>query len=89
MRVFLLLSLFVAMVWSQAHMASSDTKLETKTGAPASVKENGGGKKKLEDEKVDEKKKMKIGGGLYTTDKVATVKSMKGNRPVSILTYPS
>jgi hypothetical protein len=26
---------------------------------------------------------MKIGGGLYTTDKVATVKSLKANHPVS------
>ena len=26
---------------------------------------------------------MKVGGGLYTTDKVATIKSMKGNHPVS------
>ena len=37
-----------------------------------------------EEKKKDEKGKMKVGGGLYTTDKVATIKSLKGNHPVSI-----
>jgi len=31
---------------------------------------------------------MKIGGGLYTTDKVATVKSLKGNHPTMRLVSP-
>jgi len=48
-------------------------------------------KEEKKKEKGDEEKKdnkMKIGGGLYTTDKVANVKSMKGNRPTMKLVSP-
>lgn len=55
-----------------------------KAAAPAAAKSAAGGdkKEKKDGDKKDDKK-MKIEGGLYTTDKVANVKSNKGNRPVS------
>jgi len=45
-------------------------------------------KKEKGDDGEKKDNKMKIGGGLYTTDKVANVKSMKGNRPTMKLVSP-
>jgi hypothetical protein len=58
--------------------------------APAAAKSASTGDKKdakKDGEKKDDKK-MKIEGGLYTTDKVANVKSNKGNRPTMKLVSP-
>lgn len=57
-----------------APAASSDSKGSTEKSE----------KKKEEDQEKKDSKKMKV-GGLYTTDKVANVKNMKGNHPVSII----
>lgn len=72
MRLILILSLLLISSVTAAEKAAAAAK-------PAEPKE----KKEKDEEKKDNK--MKIGGGLYTTDKVANVKSNKGNRPVSIL----
>ena len=62
---------------------------DTKAAAPAPAAAGGdkGEKKEKNGDKKDDKK-MKIEGGLYTTDKVANVKSNKGNRPTMKLVSP-
>ena len=86
MKVVLILGLLLACVNSQAQMSGGDGKGEMKQSTGTSFKEKStktdSKDKGSKDEKVDEKKKMKI-GGMYTTDKVANVKSNKGTRPVS------
>jgi len=60
--------------------SSSSSSKEAPKEAPKETKKE----KSDKEEDKESKNKMKVGGGLYTTDKVANVKSMKGNRPVSI-----
>lgn len=56
--------------------------------AKSNAKDAGGEKKEKKDSEKKDDKKMKIEGGLYTTDKVANVKSNKGNRPTMKLVSP-
>lgn len=67
-RLILILSLLLVCVFAD------DKAAPAKASASAA---------KPKEEGTDDKKKMKIGGGLYTTDKVANVKSNNKNRPVS------
>lgn len=82
-RLALILSLLLASVYADAAPPAAAKSAPP----PAAPKSSGGDKpkeeKKDKDEEKESKNKMKVGGGLYTTDKVANVKSMKGNRPVS------
>lgn len=83
MRLILILSVLllsnVSGVEKAAAPAAAAPAPAASAAAPAKEEKK---KEKGDEEKKDNK--MKIGGGLYTTDKVANVKSMKGNRPVSL-----
>ena len=76
MRLILILSVLLLSV------TAADTAPAAAAPKAAASAAAGEKKEKKDSEKKDDKK-MKIEGGLYTTDKVANVKSNKGNRPVS------
>lgn len=75
MRLILILSVLLLSV-TAADKAAAPAPAAAKSAASGDKKDKKDGEKK-------DDKKMKIEGGLYTTDKVANVKSNKGNRPVS------
>ena len=77
MRLILILSVLLLSV------TAADTAAAPAPAAKGGDKAAGGDKKEKKDSEKKDDKKMKIEGGLYTTDKVANVKSNKGNRPVS------
>ena len=85
MRLILILSVLLLSNVSGADKAAAPAApapAAPAASAAAPAKEEKKKEKGDDGEKKDNK--MKIGGGLYTTDKVANVKSMKGNRPVSL-----
>ena len=79
MRLILILSVLLLSVTAADTAAAPAPAAAPKADAKAA----GGEKKEKKDSEKKDDKKMKIEGGLYTTDKVANVKSNKGNRPVS------
>lgn len=84
MRLILILSvLLLSNVSGVEKAAAPAAAAPAPAAAPAKEEKK---KEKGDEEKKDNK--MKIGGGLYTTDKVANVKSMKGNRPTMKLVSP-
>ena len=87
MRLILILSVLLLSNVSGADKAAAPAAAAPAPAASAAAP----AKEEKKKEKGDEEKKdnkMKIGGGLYTTDKVANVKSMKGNRPTMKLVSP-
>jgi hypothetical protein len=83
-RLVLILSLVLVSIYADDKAAApAASKAASSDSKSSGSKDEKKGDKKDSEEK-DSKNKMKVGGGLYTTDKVANVKSMKGNRPVSI-----
>ena len=82
MRLILILSVLLLSNVSGADKAAAPAAPAAPAASAAAPAKDEKKKEKGDDEKKDNK--MKIGGGLYTTDKVANVKSMKGNRPVSL-----
>merc|ERR1719331_923043 len=79
MRLILILSVLLLSVTAADTAAAPAAAKSASTGDKKDAKKDG--------EKKDDKK-MKIEGGLYTTDKVANVKSNKGNRPTMKLVSP-
>lgn len=80
MRLILILSVLLLSVNAADAAAAAPPAPAAKSEAKDAKKEE---KKEKKDSEKKDDKKMKIEGGLYTTDKVANVKSNKGNRPVS------
>lgn len=80
MRLILILSVLLLSV-TAADKAAAPAPAAAKSAASGDKKDKKDGEKK-------DDKKMKIEGGLYTTDKVANVKSNKGNRPTMKLVSP-
>lgn len=86
MRLILILSVLLLSNVSGADKAAAPAAPAAPAASAAAPAKDEKKKEKGDDEKKDNK--MKIGGGLYTTDKVANVKSMKGNRPTMKLVSP-
>jgi hypothetical protein len=84
MRLILILSVLLLSVTAADTAAAPAPAAAPKADAKAA----GGEKKEKKDSEKKDDKKMKIEGGLYTTDKVANVKSNKGNRPTMKLVSP-
>ena len=87
LRLALILSVLLVSIYADdkaAAPAKTEAPKEKPAAAASSSSKDTKKSEKTEEEK-ESKNKMKVGGGLYTTDKVANVKSMKGNRPVSII----
>jgi hypothetical protein len=87
-RLVLILSLVLVSIYADDKAAApAASKAASSDSKSSGSKDEKKGDKKDSEEK-DSKNKMKVGGGLYTTDKVANVKSMKGNRPTMRLVSP-
>lgn len=85
-RLLLILSLVLVSIYADDKAAAP-----AKDAKPADSKSSSSGGEKKKDDKSEDKEsknKMKVGGGLYTTDKVANVKSLKGNHPTMRLVSP-